>query len=210
MNILCAGMRRSGSTWLYNATRMICAQHGSVYGMFADHHRLPNAGEYDYVIRKVHAHKKRYAKWADVVLTSHRDLRDVAASAYRRSLWRHTKDVIGYLDQAAYREYAKWGKVAAWNMCYERMIQDPVGRVAHLALVLGLPCYDPRLIREELDELTGPREGVDQATQMNAHHRTSDGQHGRYRQTLSLDLIRAIEKHFGRWLRYHGYELEAR
>ena len=81
--ILCAGIPRSGSTWLYNAARMLASHPARgdhpVYGAWIEHYDPSNPARVHVV--KVHEPDEKLAWRASAVLTSRRDLRTL------RRLW---------------------------------------------------------------------------------------------------------------------------
>ena len=85
MIYVCAGMYRSGSTWLHNAVRLILARAGApglAAGWIANKDFLLT---HETSVVKVHAFEEDLAgREGAIVLTSHRDLRDIMASLQRK------------------------------------------------------------------------------------------------------------------------------
>lgn len=81
--IIASGMRRSGSTWMFNALRFILEEHG--YNPYFRFRAIFDPADLKQGVAIIKTHKmvKELAKHADVIITSHRDLRDVAASSVR-------------------------------------------------------------------------------------------------------------------------------
>src|SRR5262245_49638153 len=110
MIYVCAGMYRSGSTWLYNAVRLILAK-AEVPGLAAGW-----IAEKDTLLKHKNPVVKTHAFDADlaacetaVVLTSHRDLRDVLASLHRKF---NTGFSLQPLRDAV-ESHGNWSRVAA-------------------------------------------------------------------------------------------------
>lgn len=82
-NVLCAGMTRSASTWLYNAARLLVSHSVDTdisYGWINDFKHLPP--RYNAVI-KLHKYEPELVRNSTHILYSYRDIRDVLASMKR-------------------------------------------------------------------------------------------------------------------------------
>lgn len=202
MKIACAGMRRSGSTWLANCIRLICEQHGSVCFWFGV--ERPDKPPADYELQKVHKFSMDVAETADLIVTSHRDVRDVCASMMRRNLWKKRDKLLDKLVATICKEYQQWQAVSQFDMQYESMVHSPTLMVSRVSSLLGLACI-PSYVAAALADMKAPEEGIDPTTQMNTMHRT-DGRVGSYGETLDESEIELIERWFGPWLRRNGYE----
>ena len=202
--ILSAGMPRSGSTWLFNAARLLLQQNGDLgSGWIGDWARLPRRPS---MLLKVHDHDPFLARHARVILYSYRDIRDALASSKRKFQTEPTLELARHWlasDQ-------QWRARAAFTLRYESMIADPVQAVAELAQALRLPHVNPELIQRQLMEVdyqplraTGPAE-YDGETLLHPGH-ISDGRHGTWNQWLSPMLTRQLEVECGEWLTNNDY-----
>jgi hypothetical protein len=210
MIYICAGMYRSGSTWLYNAARLIL-QHASVpdlgTGWIAEKDAIL---QHQNALIKIHSYDPGLAARADVVLTSHRDLRDVAASLFRKfKLEFSTKPILETMQ-----DYSRWAKIAAYDVHYERLLVDKMAELQNVAAVLKLP--PPAVATLPLEKILSEIEGeqfterrstaqrYDAVNLMHEDHVT-DGRHGSWEGFVPDNIIRAIETEFAGWMRQKGY-----
>jgi len=112
--IVIAGIKRSGSTWLFNAVRLMCEKKGSVYydGAYRE------GVDVDYYIMKKHPFKLQLAQRADVILTSDRDRDEIRASLCR------FYGVKGMKMNGMIRALKEWNQHSSYCMQYEEMIKD--------------------------------------------------------------------------------------
>jgi hypothetical protein len=210
MIYVCAGMYRSGSTWLYNAARHIL-QHASVpdlaTGWISEKDAILG---HENALIKIHSYDPDLAARADVVLTSHRDLRDVAASLFRKFKLEFSTEPILETVQ----DYSRWVKIAAYDLHYERLLVSKMDELRKVAAVLKLPPAAVAALPLEtiLSEIEGEQftEGrsteqrFDAVNLMHENHVT-DGRHGSWEGFVPDELIRAIEAEFANWMREKGY-----
>jgi len=194
MIYVCAGMYRSGSTWLYNAARHIL-QHASAPDLAAGWITEKDAilGHQNALI-KIHSYDPDLAARADVVLTSHRDLRDVAASMFRK--------------------FKLEFSTGPNDLHYERLLVSKMDELRKVAAVLKLPPAAVAALPLEtiLSEIEGEQftEGrsteqrFDAVNLMHENHVT-DGRHGSWEGFVPDELIRAIEAEFANWMCEKGY-----
>src|SRR5262245_6184431 len=112
MVYLCTGMYRSGTTWLYNAVRVILREAGARdigAGWFDEKDELL---EDEIVVIKIHRFHAELAEMANIVLKSHRDLRYISASIFRKFKEVPNIETI----RRAFEGYSKWAKMAAYDM----------------------------------------------------------------------------------------------
>jgi len=159
---------------------------------------------------KLHRFRPELAAKADVVLTSHRDLRDVAASANRIF---HTEFSTVPMNGWV-KEHVKWAQFAAYDLHYEQLLVDRLSEVKKIAASL-------RLSQQTLDQL--PYEAIlrevegekfvkkvsdstphDTVNLMHKGHIT-DGRHGSWKTLLPEDFVAAVEKEFRGWMVGKGY-----
>jgi len=206
--IICAGMHRSGSTWLYNVVRYCCMNAGlRTYGDYAKKYRdtIPA----DVHVLKIHPFKQHYCDRAKHVFTTVRDLRDVVASMIRYNITRPTpRDVAHSTEKLINREYAAWAPYSSLEIRYEEMVLDRPAAVAAVLRVLDLPSVvDPVEVHRDVEKLTRMAlPDLDRTTQLWPRHVTN-GRTGSYAETLSPELIKIVENIGGSWLTEHGYEL---
>ena len=198
MKTICAGMYRSGSTWQYNTARLLAGS-GHRCGVFAGNKEelLEN------FVLKTHPFDAVFIDPSIVVLTSYRDLRDVAASMKRFP----SSGKFGPYNEML-REivvwHQKWAKASAYNMRYEDMVYDPVSEIKKISNAMQI-WADAEMINKHIGSFKEPLSGFDPVTLLHSGHKT-DGNPGSYSGTLGQEDIRNIESEFGEWLVQHGYK----
>ncbi|NJK64942.1 MAG: sulfotransferase domain-containing protein [Synechococcaceae cyanobacterium SM2_3_1] len=208
MNLIaCAGLPRSGSTWLYNVVRLLLSTDGaSVSGAFIDKYDSSDPAEIHVI--KTHEFKPWLAEQANLILASRRDLRDIVASLIRKR-WISPAQAIDYIGPYV-QHYEFWRSIAVYELVYESMIEDQLQEILTLSEILGVECNSQILERIcEAVAAIGQSErqigsGWDQETLIHPQHIT-DGRAGSYQETLDSDLISSINYNFGDWLKYYGY-----
>ncbi len=213
--VLVAGMYRSGSTWLYNAVRLICeaAQPGATYTCWVDDFQIDAAQTAENIVVKLHDPDELLASAAWRTFTSHRDLRDVAASALDMGVVGDTSSVMNYLARAV-RDYNFWRMRSQLDADYETVANEPERVLRRIAVLLDLEINRKQLIAiiDTLDHLQVLPEAAcdyhDRITLLHPTHRV-DGRAGRLAERLDDALVRVIEFGFGHELQSMGYQLSA-
>lgn len=207
---LIAGMHRSGSTWLYNAVRLLLkawpATGGKVAGGWVvDWQNLPRT---EHMVIKTHGYQEAWVRRADLVFYSYRDLRDAMAS-FRRKFG--LADPLALAMQSIQNDKALRG-VARYAMRYEQMIEDKVACLRDIASVLGMPVPDDtRLadIAREIDSLSydspGPRNAQYHLENLLHKGHITNGQHGSWDKDIPALVIREMERRHEGWLRENRY-----
>jgi hypothetical protein len=210
MIYLCAGMKRSGSTWLYNAVRGIL-KHAGVRdlqaGWITEKEKLLSHRN---VVIKTHSFDANLAAQSDVVLISHRDLRDVAASLHRKFKVAFSTEGV----RETFDDYTKWKKFAAYDLPYEQLLIDKISELKKIAAVLKLaaPSLEKlpyETISNEIDaenftEKRSTTERYDATNLLHEGHIT-DGRHGSWENLVPHELVAAIENEFRDWMLAEGY-----
>jgi hypothetical protein len=193
-----AGMIRSGSTWLFNAARLLAGDEFEAAGWHAD---LPERdGKF---LVKLHAPSEGWASRARLVLTTRRDLRDVAASLIAMD-W--GADLSGAID-AAVEAHQWWADRSALEIPYEQIVGSPLGVLKSLAAVLGVRASDQVFddVAMALSAMPTPEgSSYDKTTLLHPGHRTGGGV-GRWRSDLSAPVLNTIMLKHGDWLMRYSY-----
>jgi hypothetical protein len=196
-------MYRSGSTWLFNVARIVATLSlGNVGSGTPDDESL--AG-FENLVLKTHPFNQREAESADLVLISHRDIRDVVASCHRKMNRELSLDVA----KEAMEQYFQWLPHACYDMHYESMIQDPKSEAKKIVQAIGLP-VDYEKVAEEVssicfrDERKSKSKPHDLLTLLHPNHIT-DGRHGSWKGLLPAKTALEIEKEFSSWMKEKGY-----
>jgi len=196
--IVTAGMIRSGSTWLFNAVRLLAPDDFDASGWHAD---LPEGGGRRLV--KLHDPMESWASRANLVLTTRRDLRDIAASLISMG-W--DQDIPKAIDEAV-TAHDWWMTRSALEIPYENIVRSPAKALEALADVLNVLASDQRRdeIVAQLAAIAAPSDGgYDKTTLLHPGHRQS-GQIGRWRSDLNAELLDHISHAHGGWLRRYNY-----
>jgi len=210
MIYVCAGMCRSGSTWLYNAVRLILAHAGIAgckAGWISERESLLKN---ENAVIKIHAFDAELASPANVILTSHRDLRDVAASLRRKFKTPFSvEDMRGTVET-----HERWSALANYELHYENLLGDKMGELLRLARSLRLPDENYERLRfdailrelegEEFCEARSTPQRYDAVNLLHDGHIT-DGRHGSWDGVLARREIAQIEREFRPWLEARGY-----
>ena len=133
--ILSGGMFRSGSTWLYNAVRLIFSSSEAVSEKFSAGwiKDLNEIEEKDFIILKTHRFNRDVVDNSEFVLYSYRDIRDAFASSVRKF---NTSPSIAEAERVL-RDHEKWMAKADFVMRYETMIGDRENMVAGIITALS-------------------------------------------------------------------------
>ena len=164
--IVIAGIKRSGSTWLYNAVRLCLLHAGKTVHIAGDGQFFQADCKADYQIVKKHPFDKQLADAADYVFTSDRDDEGIRASWERFSgevltdeklaMWRK------WLDQ--WKPYST-GDMQFYDVCNLKVVID-------LAKILDVDLHS-NVIRE-IDAVRPPTDkDYDPETLLFKNHITS-------------------------------------
>ena len=226
--VLSAGMRRSGSTWLFNVIRLVYALDGqSPSYCFRSRYSRRDTSKPLHVV-KAHDFSGRYCREASLVFTSYRDVRDVAASAVRLAGQSNAKRgpmsrlrkalqsgdegagdaAVLRLVMAGVQAHQRWAKAAAYDMRYEEMVADPCRVVSEVAAILGVTvggadCDGVLEGVERLRLLANSGAKNKETGLFKRGHITQTT--GSYADTLSQRTIALLEDRFDDWLRLHRY-----
>jgi len=207
-------MYRSGSTWLFNAVRLILFRAnvpGLVAGWIADKDSLLT---HENSVIKVHSFDEDLAaRNGTIVLTSHRDLRDIVASLDRKF---KTGFALALLRETL-ESHTQWSKVAKLDLHYEDLLVDRVLQVKKVAEVLQLPGsilgqlpYDSLLAEIDFERFSETRKHSllphDLTNLLHDGHIT-DGRHGSWKGYVPAAIVQDIEDEFRPWLEARGYPI---
>jgi hypothetical protein len=209
--ILSAGMQRSGSTWLYNAARLLLTNSPltrdiTSYGWIGD---LPTIPRKRIMLIKIHAFDDRIMNIdaRKIILYSYRDIRDVLASSKR--IWNQEPSV----DLAAHliNNDLLWRRCADFIMRYESMICDQHAMLKELASFLKINKVETYEIISQIGQLNYDNTGRKNQTyhMENLLHKghITDGRHGSWKGILDLNLVKQIENKYRDWFIQNNYPL---
>jgi hypothetical protein len=232
MWVFCSGMHRSGSTVQYQIAAHLVEQAGR--GERITFHKPEAFGE----VREAHAAGDRLLVFkahglsdairdelrahGGIVITAHRDIRDVVVSAMRKNNWtfRHIWR-IGRLRHWTTR-FEEWALVpGAMVSRYDRLSVDLPGETVRIADMLGIPLaadaacriaaeyaadrQRERTVAVQEERQRGQAVKYDPHSLLH-HNHIASGAVGGYRTVLRPAEIRAIEDACGEWMARWGYE----
>lgn len=169
--IVIAGMKRTGSTWLYNATRLLCEADapGAVWAGGWDAY-LTHKDQADiarYCIVKRHEYNPWLAE-GSIVITSFRPLAEIRRS-YETFAQEPLTDALLTMWMTWLME---WSTTAALYVWYPWLALDPRRVLRQLADVLEIAPTLERIVHG-LNTLIPPDETYDPVTCLFPHHCTS-------------------------------------
>lgn len=203
--VLSAGMPRSGSTWLFNAARLLLRRSCGgdlASGWVGDWYQLPRRRT---LLLKLHDFDPFLARHAHVVLYSYRDVRDALASSRRKFGIEPMPD----LARRWIQDDRRWRSTAHFVLRYESMRENPAEALARLAAVLQAGDVCPEEVLAELATLQPAGDSphpYHPETLLHVGHIT-DGRHGAWQGWIAPEVVRQIETEFAEWLRANGYPL---
>ncbi len=208
--ILSNGMLRSGSTWLYNAMRIILEKNIPEDKLAVGWMGYLKEEDYkETTLLKIHSHKRFIRFFANQTFYSYRDIRDVIAS--RRRIWGtgvSARFVKHLMKQARHLESR-----AVYVMRYEDMIVDDnkMGILQEIEKALGYTGTDLQSVLDELNGLTCPKtlpagQAHDNKTLLHENHITN-GRAMSFEEDLTPDEIKLIQDVDPEWFTSRGYKL---
>lgn len=209
--ILAAGMPRSGSTWLYNAVRLLARESAAsptdvACAWVGDSEKLPDARVR---ILKIHDFAPELAEQANCIVYSYRDVRDAMASMARKFETQLTLDLARHLI----RQHSCWCSVANYVMRYEQMVLDPEAELHRLQTALGLNEIEVASVLKQLSGLDYDSPGSKNETyhSENLFHRghITDGRVGSWGAQLSAELEGEIVAEDREWFERFGLDAQA-
>ncbi|GJD75865.1 hypothetical protein CFIICLFH_4110 [Methylobacterium goesingense] len=196
--ILTAGAKRSGSTWLYNVVRL--GLPGVIVGWVDE--LSPLSEERDMVV-KLHEPHEGWAQRADIVLTCHRDLRDVFVSL-RGMGWATDADAVD-VSTAVRGNHEYWSPRATLDVPYARIVSEPIVVVRDVLSAIKSTADAEDIARTvETIHVTAASGTYDATTLLHGGHRQS-GIVGRHKQELDPAIADAIVAANATWMADHGY-----
>lgn len=206
--ILCAGIPRSGSTWLYNAVRILldACYATDVYGCWIADYDSTRAAKFHVV--KIHEPNDGLALQARAIFTSHRDLRDIAASAWLKGWVKDEPSALQFIDWAvAFHSY--WVGRGALDVSYKEINADPAGAIRKISARLGLESNtELTAVLKKLALLQHVDVGGERyhpETLIHPRHASRNGRSGYFTEVLPDATVRAIETKYRDWFSDDGF-----
>jgi hypothetical protein len=163
--IIIAGLYRSGSTWQFNAIRIILKQAGIVfnqYNIYQPELSLINEGA-QYEICKLHkfgyfALLNRAGIDKLYIITSVRRF-DEALNSYKRCFPKEYATNISISPNwwnEALADYLRWRLLSNYDMSYDQLTNNKLQVILNLIMVLNFSNVDPHTVLSELETLLPP------------------------------------------------------
>eukprot|EP00898_Chlorokybus_atmophyticus_P001820 jgi/Chlat1/2639/Chrsp178S02485 len=165
--VICAGPERSGSTWLFNAVRLMLLQAGEPMDSYwinsITKEKLAKRGvgreNANHVLVKTHEWSSEWdSSQANCTFLTHRDVCGVISSYVRVGWWPHSMPVIlkrldGYVD-----DHMRWHDVATHEVPFAAIV-DPEQAVEQLSIIashLKLQDVDVKQVAADVKALPIP------------------------------------------------------
>lgn len=220
MKLLVTGMKRCGSTMLYNLLRLLfITENKSVKGFFFDDKNFIETGNpSDISIMKRHeVFDQSVFDWSDKIFAPIRDMRDIVASDLRNGLPRNLKEIEWYC-QFNMRTFNSWKDHADLICIYEDYASNPASYIRSVADTVGIKLtiaeaqeVHKNLVEYCTDEISKstvwapdrePRESLLYSNQI-----TAGGVVGSYTSYLKEEEIKLIENVCKDFLLENNYKL---
>jgi len=146
--ILAAGMPRSGSTWQFNALRLLLESSGQgIYSFWIEDWDSEKARYARTLLVKIHEISPVLAEASWRCFTCHRDLRDVAVSAADLARADGYEVDIVPLTQETRKTHEFWCRESVLDTPYEQLVADPEAILKELAACIEIPIAEVEVQR---------------------------------------------------------------
>lgn len=219
--VICAGPERSGSTWLYNAIRLLhlkakvpCDSYWLSRLSRENLEERLRAQPLSVVLVKTHEWFENYPDFihmAKHVFLTHRDLRGVVAS-YRRVKWELA------IPDAYVAEHWEWVKRCSLDLGYEQIMRNALVPLKAIAERLNFSLTQEQLeeVRNDLQELKRSHCGnaVCQVTKLWPDHRSheteelqgkGDSSNEQLNELKDPEYAKVLNSRFKEYQRFYGY-----
>lgn len=169
-------MYRSGTTWQFNALRIMLehAHPGDVYSCFWQNYDRKKRKAFNLI--KAHKWRGRMAKDADIIFSTYRHPKQVRESMARHAKLITDKRFANGSNVARFDEF--WNQSQLWAnqphaeiVSFETIIHNPHAAVEQMADRLNINVDIERVVTE-INALKVPDEGFDPVTLLHANHIT--------------------------------------
>ena len=201
--VLIGSIPRSGSTWLYNCVRKILqVRYNDIYSCWTGDYKPENCSPVHLV--KMHDPDIELSQKADVILSTRRDIREVAASFVRMEWAEKGDEFYKKLIWVVDTVHPFWNTRTNLEVEYSQMMKSPdytVEQVGH-ALGIHISAHKAQEISAYLASMPLP-EKYDRKTQLHPNHRGAVPMH--YSELLGQKQAKKITELFDNWLTRFGY-----
>ena len=201
--ILVASIPRSGSTWLYNCVKQILTKYNQVvYSCWVEDYNPQD--EADVHLVKAHYPDPELAERADVIFTSRRDMREVAASLVRMGWGDREKGLADQIQRFVNVIHPFWYERSSLEVEYKQILRTPkvvIEQVGH-ALGCHLSLEYVRQLENYLSQMGSPEE-YDKETQLHPNHRSLEN--ASFDKILDPEKTEMVTRIAEGWLVDYGY-----
>lgn len=188
--ILIAGVPRSGSTWLFNASRLLLRQAGiSLQAVWVEEYDPDHPA----AVHLIKAHRPSEINFVpDVVLTTRRPTEACLASLIRMGWLANDPEAIRAAHKDHKALYAHWQTRSDLETSYDTIVRHPVDALSRLAdmLELTLSTDEIQQIATTLAQMRAPEQGgYDRKTLLHPNHRKT----GEITEPRAADILRIID-----------------
>jgi hypothetical protein len=207
---LAAGIPRSGSTWLFNALRLLLQiRYTNVYSSWIGDFVKPRSYSADAILLKLHSPDQEWAARTQNIFTSHRDLRDIAISS-RDMGWVHDAQAMFATARSARAHHEYWARHALLDISYYDIVASPTDVLIALADVCEIEVSRMAVesLNTQLSSLAckeARSRSYDVENLMYPGHRF-DGKPGRFQNALPREIAEEIWVQNRGWMEKMGYE----
>ena len=209
--IVAAGMPRSGSTWQFNALRLLLESSGQgIYSFWIEDWDSEKARHAQSLLVKIHeiSPMLAWASWR--CFTCHRDLRDIAVSAADLARADGYKVDIVPMMQETRKAHEFWRRVSVLDIPYEQVVADPEAILKELEAFIEISIAEVEVqhICQSLKSLSdGDAPSGSPHNPVTLLHRKHffDGTSGRYRGVLDDETEQRIIDENETWMSEFGY-----
>lgn len=211
---LSAGIPRSGSTWLFNALRLLLKKnYPGLYSCWIDEYDDAKGANADAVLIKLHIPHAEFASKARAIFTSNRDLRDIAISMSQAG-WIENKQQWLEWVSGAREQHEYWQPISQLDLRYDDIVNKPAKCLRDISAVL-FPEKKKGSFQEvrnkflamrlnRLSEASSSSIIQHEITLLHKDHRKAGGK-SRWKTDLQSDIADEISKCHADWLERMGY-----
>jgi len=204
MNILIAGMGRSGSTVLYNIIReLLLMNEKNVYCALDG--KYSHDKEQPFNLVKTH-YDIKFKDWSDIIITTKRDIRDVISS-FKQYNSSYNKGGAKQWTNAFLNWYNLWEFDSDYEFIYEDFINDEEKIINDLSNLIGIKNFDMSLIKDKIISLKSNNNNNETLMTLK-HISNTKGRINSYKEILSSSEINIINNIAKEWLDKHNYNGE--
>mgnify|MGYP003624825617 CR=1 FL=1 len=201
--ILIASIPRSGSTWTYNCAREILKLNiDNFYSCWVNDYD-PNNDSPTHLV-KVHEPDAELAITSDIIISTRRDIRSVAASLTRMSWAKKNGEFIDQLNHITNVIHPFWHERTSFEIEYNQIINNSKNTIEQMGHLLGkhLTPSEIDTINRYLLEMESPSKYCSN-TQFHPNHRSE--KHQNPEDILGPSKLKEITTTFLPWLKKYGY-----